>query len=134
MIVQRISMRSTVNPTDNYVESYADTKLPLLLMRHIPDSADCLYRQRERKRENGRGCSKGTEKEECIGCRRRRDTARRPSSSSSLSSTSAYSLSRRNKQLGQRKPNGAIRRTDYVRKPAKRKDIRAIDKRINRRE
>lgn len=55
-------------------------------------------------------------------------------SSLSLSSTSAYCLSRGNKQLGQRKPNGAIRRTDYVRKPAKRKDIRAIDKRINRRE
>lgn len=60
MIVRRISMmRSTVNPADNYVESYA--KSSLLLMRHIPDSTDCLCK--ERKIERGEDGREGREKE-----------------------------------------------------------------------
>lgn len=52
MIARRIS---PVNPVDNYVESYAGTKLSLPLMRHIPDSADCLRdREKEKEREDER--------------------------------------------------------------------------------
>lgn len=55
MTARRIS---TVNPTDNYVESCTGTKSSLPLMRHIPDSTDCLRneggKERERDREEER--------------------------------------------------------------------------------